>query len=125
MAFKKVAAFLRLGNKYDFQQSRSEALRRLKREYPVGTYALNDLLGRRSWKAIEFEDGLHHDVFNLARETGCLYLLTTVFLTMVGNTDNCLQTILEGAERADGSVASLSSEDQKICILGVERLRVK
>lgn len=119
MSFEKVAAFLRLGSKYEMQQFRAEALRRLTREFP------SDLSGwdTDAWQHVHFQTAIEHDAYNLVTETGCHSLLPAAFFTLVGGRDDALSAILEGESRSDGSVASLSSENQRTCIRAVEILQ--
>lgn len=124
MSFPAVAAFLRLGNKYEIPQFRTEALRRLTKIFPSEQPDW-DLTQEVIWDEISFDDGIEIDVFNLARETGILCLIPAAFLSIVQENPNALKIIIEGAERSDGSITSLSLEDQRICILAVETLQTR
>ncbi|KZP28181.1 hypothetical protein FIBSPDRAFT_275953 [Athelia psychrophila] len=69
-----IAAFLRLGTKYDIELLRAEALNRLHYEYP-STLEEYDKINKWSMINGRWGDGTHFAVVNLAREQGLLSVL--------------------------------------------------
>lgn len=121
MPFAQAAAFLRLGSKYEIAQLRFEALRRFVTECPSNPDGW-DIALENEWHEIAHQPAICHDIFNLARETGHLLLLPAVFLVLAER-QNCLELFIDGKEREDGSIALLSPEDQRLCTLGIAKLR--
>jgi hypothetical protein len=117
LPFAVVAAFLRLGTKYEIPDLRAEATKRLVTDYPLGL----ELLEPRTNEKISIQPyyGKIFDVVNLAREMGILSILPVALYSCCCN-DN--QIILEGCYKQDGKYVALSSADQKICILAKDKL---
>jgi hypothetical protein len=65
---------------------------------------------------VVFDQGNIFDVVKLARENNIPSLLPTALFECVLST--FIDEIFQGARRSDGSLSSLSREDQEICILG-------
>jgi hypothetical protein len=112
-----VAAFLRLGTKYEISELRTEAIRRLSNDYPHD-FAIFDRGRTRSTQLIN--ECKAADVVNLAREMNILSILPAAFY-------RCCESyttgeILGGRRRQDGSMAIMSIHDQRICLLGRDKL---
>lgn len=119
-SFRVLAAFLRLGKKYEILQLYKESLARLSREFPSSLAEWEKARG----KALEIEPSLSlaFDVINLARETGTIILLPAAFYNYLDCTELNVKDIFEGIKREDGSVALLSPEDQRNCITGWQEI---
>jgi hypothetical protein len=112
--FALLAAFVRLGRKYEIHQLRDEAINRLCRVYPIRL---------KKWLSMEDkfthiipEDTVHLDVIHLAQENDLPYLLPAAFLLCYDTFTH--QQMLEGVHRNDGTLAVLSAEDQRMITLG-------
>ncbi|KIM83562.1 hypothetical protein PILCRDRAFT_429401 [Piloderma croceum F 1598] len=112
-----VAAFLRLGIKYEIPHLRSEAVKRLIHEYPLTLEKWIDCDMRND---IMLERGAHFSVANLAREVGLTSILPAA-LYFVCEVYSFVE-ILEGIRRDDGQHVILSADNQKACLRGRERL---
>ena len=118
VSIKIVAAFLRLGRKYDFETLRTDALHRIFYEVPV-TLEDNDACMHGSQIEGHIDSGLFWiGIVNLAREQNiqsvlplALYECCRVLFENHGPS-----TIFEGITEADGSTALLSLNDQMICL---------
>jgi hypothetical protein len=114
-----LAAFLRLGKKYEIQQLYAESVARLSREFP-STLAKWEAAHDKNLE-IESSPTLAFDVINLARETGFLAVLPTAFYHYCDVSLN-IKGIFDGVERSDGSVVILRPEDQRACMMGWQQL---
>jgi hypothetical protein len=114
-----VSAILRLGKKYDIRRLYDEAVGRLKNLCPTDfiTFILHWTPLR---PPIQLYHGVWFDVVNLIMEMGFVAFLP-VALTRCATT-HTLEEILEGI-KIGGATITLSSEDQKWCLVGRERLR--
>jgi hypothetical protein len=120
LPFAVVAAFMRLGTKYEIEDLRAEGIRRLHADYP-SSLELYDELRNGKKLAIEPHVGRSFDIANLARETGTLSVLPVVLYSCCRIFDN--EGLFEGCQTQDGnSVIALSPTDQKICILAKDKL---
>jgi hypothetical protein len=115
-----VAAFLKLGTKYDITQLRSEAVERLSYEYPSSLKAYDESC-LDSWKKITLENGVTFGVANLAQEVGLTSILPAVFYSICSSHD-FVEEMLDGEPGEDGQRVTLSSDCQRICISAWERL---
>jgi hypothetical protein len=111
-----VAAFLRLGTKYEISELRTEAIRRLFNDFPRDFAIFN----RRTTSTSLINERTAADVVNLAREMNILSILPAAL-------DRCCEIyttgeILGGRRRQDGSMAIMSVHDQRICLLGRDEL---
>ncbi|KAF8178644.1 hypothetical protein K438DRAFT_1977875 [Mycena galopus ATCC 62051] len=116
-----VAAFIRLGRKYDFKIVLDSAVDRITFENPKtldeydallvdGTHKPTRLLPYRS---------LYFDMLTLARENNIVSALPVAYFRAL----RCgLAQLLDGIRRRDESLASLSSADLRLCLFGRERL---
>lgn len=113
MPFDVVAAFLRLGEKYNITILKTDALTRLQYEFPS---TLEQYDQANEWSMIENKHAVTRDTINLAREVHCVdYILPSAFHALC--CENVHKAILE-ATRDDGSKSLLSPEDQVIVITG-------
>lgn len=117
-----VAAFLRLGTKYEIHDLRAEGLRCLLADYPSTLEQYDELRNEKNWRklAIEPQVGRSFDIANLAREAGVLSVLPVVLYSCCRIFDN--EGIFEGCQIQDGKYAALSLADQKICIVAKDKL---
>ncbi|KIM87927.1 hypothetical protein PILCRDRAFT_95671 [Piloderma croceum F 1598] len=114
-----VAAFLRLGMKYNISTLTADAMERLSYEFPttMGRWDSFDLCSRVDL----YTQADYIDVVNLAKEIQLPHFLPTAFLHCI-LIDDIFECVLKGVERQDGSHAVLSGEEQKICLLGWENI---
>jgi hypothetical protein len=112
-----VAAFLRLGKKYDISILRSEAIKRLTYECPS---SLEDFDKLEFWSMIEAEDGLPLEIVRLARENDLPSVLPIALYCCC----RCYSAveILNGVKGRDGHHISLSAEDREACIVANQRI---
>ena len=116
MAFDVVAAFLRLGDKYNIATLKKDAIMRLQYDFPstlggLGLDATDSMI-----KTNETTTTLARDAVNLAREVGCIDSILPWAFHVLGS-HGIHKVVLEGT-RSDGSRVSLSSADQAIIITG-------
>ena len=113
LPFHIVASFLRLGRKYDIQLLLNEAIARLTYEFP-STLAHYDAM--EDFSMIEDSSTLIYDTIRLARDSDLPSVLPSAFLICCQI--HSFKEIFDGMHRSDGRHATLSPEDQRICILG-------
>jgi hypothetical protein len=113
--FAVVAAFLRLGSKYEIAQLRSEAVKRLSIEYPSELDKWDSVVVT-PWAEIQSHKGIHFNVVNLAREVGLTSILPAAYYSACEI--NGFEQILEGACGEDDQLVTLSVENQKVCMRG-------
>lgn len=108
LPFNVVAAFLRLGNKYNISVLKDDALKKLKHDFPSTLDDWDQL--QDSYPNIEYTPNLHRYVINLARETGCIdCVLPAVFYAVFEH---------EGANQALSDIGPLRFEDQMTLVRG-------
>jgi hypothetical protein len=112
-----VAAFLRLGKKYDIGILHAEAVKRLTYECPS---SLEDFDKLEFWSMIEAENGLPIEIVRLARETDLPSVLPIALYCCC----RCYNApeILKGVKGRGGKHVALSSEDKEICIVANQRI---
>lgn len=101
-----VAAFLRLGMKYDFSQLRVDALKRIRLSFPTELALLQNAKNRR---AIQYDAVLPSDVIKLARERNLLAPLPSAYLVL--SLDHNEKLLLQNTE-------VLASDDQLVLYRG-------
>lgn len=122
--FCVLAAFLRLGTKYEIEQLRSEAVNRISVEYPSQLDQWDTFQSKKSTMSqMHPERSNTFDVINLAQEINMPSLLPAAFYTCVANYD--IQEVLDGIVRDDGSLATLPTTSQHKCMQGLHRLLKK
>ncbi|KZP29322.1 hypothetical protein FIBSPDRAFT_1038987 [Athelia psychrophila] len=103
-----VAAFVRLGQKYQIDAVLSEALKRLYNEFPVELKNLDDK--RYDWDKISYSKGINIDVANLAREQNLLSVLPyALHLCCYVRSDVTMQ----GVQRKDNTIAKLAPINER------------
>ncbi|KAF7340554.1 hypothetical protein MSAN_02126900 [Mycena sanguinolenta] len=115
--FALVAAMLRLGQKYEFDQLREDAVSRLERRFPT---TLPLFRAGADLSGIAEYPGLVYDAINLARTAGLPSILPAALYaacTSSGKLAEIQKNILHGLPRADGKLVQLTSEDKALCIL--------
>ncbi|KAJ6472837.1 hypothetical protein C8R47DRAFT_987629 [Mycena vitilis] len=120
--FALVAAMLRLGKKYEFDQLREDAVTRLERSFPL---SLEHFRERKERAQIVPYDGLTYDAVNLARETGLLSILPAALYCASAHSSEIAdvhRAILQGLPGADGAPVHLNSDDKAVCILAMSPL---
>ncbi|KAJ7502969.1 hypothetical protein B0H11DRAFT_2274387 [Mycena galericulata] len=129
LPFPYIASFVRLGRKYDFKELLDIAVERLVFENPTDVDEYEALL--KPFKASPADDwkfqttrivhypGIHHDILTLARENDLLTVLPCAYFRV---STFSLVEIFDGVPRPDGTIATLTSMDQRLCALGRERL---
>lgn len=112
-----VAAFLRLGKKYDIWILHAEAVKRLTYECPS---SLEDFDKLELWSMIEAENGLPVEIVKLARETDLPSILPIALYCCC----RCYTApeILKGVKGKGGNHVALSSEDKETCIVANQRI---
>lgn len=108
-----VAAFARLGTKYEFRQLRTEAVKRLTFEFPS---QLNRLETQHSGTRIIGANGLVFRAITLARETNMLFVLPCAMAICCQS--YTIHDILNGVGSPDYPHMLLSTEDQRACLSG-------
>lgn len=115
-----VAAFLRLGKKYNFAKLHEDALQRLIYEFPS---TLEQRDANMPTAMIELTStGDYFDIISLAREHNILSILPCAFFLCIIPEEDFLKTILHGYTREDGSTAKLCQDDQHKCLLGWQKI---
>ncbi|KDQ56534.1 hypothetical protein JAAARDRAFT_79101 [Jaapia argillacea MUCL 33604] len=111
-----VSALLRLGKKYGIDHLRDDSIALLQKEWPS---SLEELLAIDGYVAICEEPAVTIDAISLASETGVLSILPIAFYTCLNND---LIWGLEGEQRNDGTIATLSSDNQRRYLGGKEKV---
>ena len=112
--FSVVAAFARLGTKYDFRQLRNEAVKRLTFMFPSRLEDMGNI--HIEGNCIIAETGLIFEAINLARETNMLFLLPAAMEYCCAV--HTIHDILNGVQRPNKTPIFLSVEDQTACLSG-------
>jgi hypothetical protein len=120
--FAVVAAFLRLGKKYEITKLYEEALSRLCNDYPPNLAQWERR--ERNGASIKYYAGVHFDVVNLAREIDIPSLLPTAFYYICAS-PHPLDCITKGFTHMDGTSSIKSIEDKMICLVGRQKLITK
>ncbi|KAJ7240835.1 hypothetical protein B0H12DRAFT_1134223 [Mycena haematopus] len=118
-----IAALIRLGRKYDFQNLLHSAVGRLTFENPstLEEYDARLVDGKRyvATRIVAYP-GLLYDMLTVARENGILSALPCAYYR-AGHLHKP-ESLFEGVSREDGTSSSLAPVDQQRCILGREKL---
>ncbi|KAF8178642.1 hypothetical protein K438DRAFT_1769440 [Mycena galopus ATCC 62051] len=118
-----IAALIRLGRKYDFQNLLHSAVDRLTFENPstLEEYDARLVDGKRyAATRIVGYPGLIYDMLTVARENNVLSALPCAYYRAAHL--HKPETLFEGISRPDGTSSSLAPVDQQRCILGREKL---
>lgn len=113
-----LAAFLRLGSKYEIPHLRTLAQTRFDHDFPSTLEQWDKSRLQKNW-FLQYR-GMLIDVINLARECSLLRNLPAAFARCC--IKYSMTDVLRGKTRDDGSTAELSAQDRVICILGREKL---
>lgn len=105
---------MRLGRKYKIHHLRDEAINRLRSEFPSSLEEW--LLAGESFTHLIPDRSIHFDIINLARENDLPYLLPAAFISC--HITLTYQQMLQGVCRDDGTLVTLSTEDQRLMMLG-------
>ncbi|KIM82681.1 hypothetical protein PILCRDRAFT_70265 [Piloderma croceum F 1598] len=112
-----IAAFLRLGRKYDIQQLYSEATKRLESEFPSTFEEFDNVADCFSLIDYDGDDKeISFTIINLARENDVLSVLPGAFYAICTLHD--MKEFVEAMERSEGSATELSVFDQRVVIKG-------
>jgi hypothetical protein len=111
LPLKVIAAFLRLGKKYEITQLRLEATTRLTHDFPSTLDKWDHV--SNDYELVEEYPGLPYDIISLAREQGLYAILPAVFYIIIIRLD--LDSAYDPIQRGDGSTAVLSAEDHIMC----------
>jgi hypothetical protein len=115
-----ITVFLQLGSKYAIDQMRDEAIQRLSYEFPSRLQDFDELGDQLL--LIEELPGLYYDVIKLARNHNIPSILPLALYFCVACEDFQPELILRGILREDGTLATLSSDDQQACLTGYYNL---
>lgn len=118
LPFAVVAAYLRLGKKYEITQLRTEALDILHYDFPS---SLDEYDRNTTPRIDDFQPSTNVQVINLARETGTHVLLPAAFYGLC-NYGLSIDDVLAIPDPTSLDSSSLSSEDQLLVVLGCHRL---
>ena len=117
-----VAAFLRLGTKYEMKALRAEAVKVLYSYCPADLTAFDNVLKMetfsRSSAPIKPVDWIFLDMANLARECNLLSLLPETFFQCC----RLWHHIERGHTRADGTISTLTPVNERACFLAYPKL---
>ncbi|KZP23547.1 hypothetical protein FIBSPDRAFT_952058 [Athelia psychrophila] len=115
MPIEVVAAFLRLGNKYEIEALRAEAPKRLLFEFPSERAILDEHIYPvdRRGTMIELADWTFINVTNLAREQNLLSVLPLALYSCCRMWN--APDLEQGQRRADNSLATLSPVNEHAC----------
>lgn len=116
--FSLIAAFARLGTKYEFGQLLKEAMKNLSILFPSRLEDMDNRLG--AFPHILYEPSFIFNVISLAREMNLLFILPSALAECCRICE--VDDILEGIKEQHGTPALLSIEDQAICLSGSRRL---
>lgn len=111
--FKVVAAFVRLGRKYDIDVVLDDGLRRLHQEFPatLESYDNLELDTETGWTLIKYARGIEIDVVNLAHEQNLLSVLPLAFLSLRRG------HVVESGANDDGYIVTLPLVDQRTWLI--------
>ncbi|KAF7338115.1 BTB domain-containing protein [Mycena venus] len=124
--FALIAAIVRPGRKYDFKNLLAAAVQRLTHENPTSlekyesSYHIANNQIIYSPKQIHDGGCLTFDTITLAWENNLFAILPCAYFRAVFFYDQ--ETILDGIPRDNGLPATLSAQDQRLCILGSKRI---
>ncbi|KAJ7072662.1 hypothetical protein C8F01DRAFT_973601 [Mycena amicta] len=120
ISFELVAALVRLGRKYDFQDLWSAGVERLTYELPA-TLAQFDARFKDGSKMtrIHYYRGIRLDMIDLAGQNNIRTVLPCAYLLTVASPK---ESWLDEITKADGTVVSLAPLDLRRCISGVDKI---
>ncbi|KAJ6593497.1 hypothetical protein B0H19DRAFT_916562 [Mycena capillaripes] len=116
--FPVIAAFVRLGRKYDFKDLLDSALARLAFHNPSTLEAYDAQFN--STRIMRYP-ALPFEIVTLASENNILTVLPCAYWSLVLN----FNSLFDGIRRDDGTLASLPLSDLRRCVGGRERLLTK
>ncbi|KAF8216778.1 hypothetical protein K438DRAFT_1797818 [Mycena galopus ATCC 62051] len=116
-----IAALIRLGRKYDFNNLFDSAVARLTSEYPTTLQEFD--ASADDFVSVEEYSGFEFDMISLATEHNILSILPVAYYCVLGKFN--LIELFDGMSREDGTVARLSGLDFRRCVIARERLLVK
>ncbi|KAF7370418.1 BTB domain-containing protein [Mycena sanguinolenta] len=116
-----VGALLRLGSKYRFKDLLDSIVARLTAEYPT-TLVKYDAV-RATFETIEWYFGIEIDVVTLLSETRMFSAFPCACIRLLQLFD--LDELFDGTDRSDGTCASLSRTDLRICAIARQKLLYK
>ncbi|KAJ6466860.1 hypothetical protein C8R45DRAFT_876618 [Mycena sanguinolenta] len=127
LSFPFIAAMVRMGRKYDFKNLLDAAVQRLQEEHAV-TVEEHETFFHRAITECSYtphtivrQPGLVFDMLTLARENNLFTLLPSAYFRAIFLRSKV--EILDGIPSKDGDPpAMLSSLDQRICILGIQKI---
>ncbi|KII91842.1 hypothetical protein PLICRDRAFT_105831 [Plicaturopsis crispa FD-325 SS-3] len=121
LPFSTIAAFVRLGKKYEIGHLYDDAMARLRSAYPSAHWQYG-MRGIRPAFSVALDCQNPNDVHavNLARELGIYDILPAAFYSIVCTLST--KQIFYGVPLENGDFLKLSVADQYICISGRERI---
>ncbi|KII91564.1 hypothetical protein PLICRDRAFT_512890 [Plicaturopsis crispa FD-325 SS-3] len=116
-----IGGILRLARKYDIEYLRKQAVSYITDDYPSTLDDWDDLRLQETPRINQYP-GMPLDLIRLARENDVLAALPSLFLTAALHLDTA--AIFDGIQDSEeGDVAPLAPADQRIYVLGVDKLR--
>ncbi|KAJ7319061.1 hypothetical protein DFH08DRAFT_713983 [Mycena albidolilacea] len=126
LSFPFIAAIVRVGRKYDFKNLLAAAVQRLRLENPT-TFDKYEAMTRVEGSTISFttqlmssQPGIILDILTLVRESNLFELLPSAYLRAL--LCHSQEMILDGVLSSNGRLVKLSFQDQRICILGRQKM---
>ncbi|KAJ7287174.1 hypothetical protein C8J57DRAFT_1460590 [Mycena rebaudengoi] len=115
LPFPFIAAYVRLGRKYDFKELLDVAVKRLILDYPSSLEEYDSPLQSRNNRTITPYPGISFDIITLTRENSLYLILPCAYYCAAIEPQ---ASIFDGIPRGDNSSAVLSPMDQKNVVLG-------
>ena len=123
LSIATLAAFIRLGTKYDIDVLRKEALRRLYYEFPVD---FDTFLAADDWTMVAYDNTIYYQVARLASALGIdsLRPMSLYFYCCAGSIPGRYWTSLVNGFLDDesGSNVKLNPQDMELCISAYPKL---
>ncbi|KAJ7650044.1 hypothetical protein FB45DRAFT_886760, partial [Roridomyces roridus] len=119
-----IASHIRLGRKYELTNILSNVVERLTYENPSTLEGYDRLMSPSGYIPSKFEPyrGAFIDVLTLARENNLLGVLPCAYYRVTACYTQVQAELFDGVQRPDGTHATLSPADLRLCILGRHQL---
>ncbi|KAJ7690103.1 hypothetical protein B0H17DRAFT_1331519 [Mycena rosella] len=118
--FEVVAAYLRLGRKYDIMAFKDDAVSRLRHEFPSRLALWDGRMAKAKLVKITESPGVHVDLLNLAYELGIYRCIPALAFECLKR--YTLGQLFQGVKRQDGSRALVPDSTKITLALALEKL---